>query len=137
MVLVWWADFSLTSHQHWTFGMFIVTLMLPVLLYLCAGLILPSSEAHSADHMRASYEENRVWFFALMSSAVLLSFAQTYLIDGYVKANIDSGLKILIALVSMVPIFTRSDIAQKSVALFNLAWLVLYVSLLFSNLPSA
>ncbi|MBC5824701.1 MAG: hypothetical protein GIW99_00510 [Candidatus Eremiobacteraeota bacterium] len=136
MVLVWWSDFGLTRHTHWTFTMFIVSLLLPALLYLCAGLILPSSDVHANDQMARSYEENRVWFFAFLSAAIWLSFVQSFLVDGYVKANVDTGLKLVSALLSMVPIAIRNEYVQKAVVLINLALLIFYISLLFSTLPS-
>ncbi len=116
--------------------MFIVSLLLPALLYLCAGLILPSNEVHATDQMARSYEENRVWFFAFLSAAIWLSFVQSFLVDGYVKADVDSGLKLLFALISMVPIAMRREYVQRAVVLLDLALLIFYVSLLFSTLPS-
>ena len=134
MVLVWWSDFSLTNHDSWTFAIFISTLTIPALLYVVSGLILPTGEALEQDALRRAYEENRVWFFSLLVAAVASSFVQTLLLDGHIKANLDSALKLLVMLIMAVPLVFKGEKVQKAVAVFNLLWLALYIAILFSNL---
>lgn len=134
MVLVWWSDFSLTNHDNWTFAIFVLTLTLPALLYVVSGLILPTGESLGQDALRRSYEENRVWFFSLLVAAVVLSFIQSLLLDGHIKANLDSALKLLVMVVMAVPIVFKGERVQKAVAIFNSLWLAVYIAVLFSDL---
>ncbi len=134
MVLVWWSDFSLTSHDNWNFAIFVLTLTIPALLYVVSGLILPSGESLGQDALRQSYEENRVWFFSLLVAAVASSFIQSLLLDGHITANLDSALKLLVMVVMGMPIVLKGAWVQKAVAVFNSLWLALYIGVLFSNL---
>ncbi|MBC5799448.1 MAG: hypothetical protein GIX03_03245 [Candidatus Eremiobacteraeota bacterium] len=134
LTLVWWADFNLTRHQHWTFPIFLCTLSIPAAVYAASGLILPTGEAQTQTNMRSAYEENRRWFFSLIAFAIALSFVQTYLLDGRIAFDADAQLKAAILLVTLVPIFTKADIVQRTVAAINLAWVLAYITLLFYNL---
>ncbi len=134
LTLVWWADFNLTHHEHWTFPIFICTLSIPAAIYAASGLVLPEGEAQTRTDMRSAYDENRRWLFSLISLAIALSFVQTYLVDGRIALNADAELKALIFLVMLVPIFAKADIVQKLVAVINLTWVLAYIALLFYNL---
>jgi hypothetical protein len=134
LMLVWWADFSLNAHQHWTFATFVGTLAVPACLYVAASLILPSADVRADDDMRAAYDDNRSWFLGAVSAGVVLSYGQSYLLDGRIDFNLDNGLKLVFLAFTLVPIFVRNDAVQKAAAGLNLAWLMLYVSLLFFNL---
>lgn len=136
LTLLWWADFSLNGHEHWTFASFLCTLALPAVLYVAAGVMLPAADVRADDDLRAAYDDNRVWFLALISGAIVLSFVQTYLLDGIVYADLDSVLKAAVALLPLIAIVFRGDVVQKAVAALNLAWLTVYVGLLFVNLRS-
>jgi len=43
-------------------------------------------------------------------------------------------LKAVAIVISLVPIVFKSDAVQKTVAVVNLAWIGLYITLLFANL---
>ena len=132
MLLVWWTDFSLTSHREgWTFAIFAFTMTLPALLYVTSGLILPPG----VEHMERAYEENRQWFFSLLVIGILASFVQTFLVDGHLTFNVDFSLKLMVAAITAPPIFLSQGVVQKAVALATLAWTVSYILLLFSSLP--
>ena len=134
LTLVWWADFNLNRQKHWTFSIFLATLSLPAVLYLACGLVLPPSETLRNDDMRKAYFENRRWFYSLVIVAIALSFVQSYLLDGRIALNADTGLKGLLLGISAVGIFTKADIIQKTISLCNLAVVVFFISLLFYNL---
>ncbi|HEX5275601.1 MAG TPA: hypothetical protein VFW34_10030 [Candidatus Rubrimentiphilum sp.] len=131
MLLVWWTDFSLTSHTGWTFAIFVFTIAVPALLYVISGLILPPG----VEDMQRAYQENRQWFFALLVIGILATFGQSYLLDGHLTLNADFGLKLLMAAITAVPIFLPQDTVQKTVAVASLAWTVSYIVLLFNTLP--
>jgi len=134
LTLVWWADFNLNRHEHWTFATFLTTLSIPAVLYVACGLVLPASETRGQDDMRMAYFQNRSWFFSLVVIAIALSFVQTYLLDGHITINADAGLKALVLGISSIPIFTKADAAQKTIAAINLAWVLFYIFVLFYNL---
>ncbi len=134
LALIWWADFNLNRHEHWTFAIFISALSVPAVLYVACGLVLPASETPGHDDMRTAYFQNRSWFFSLVVCAIALSFLQTYLLDGHITIDTDAELKALLLILSAIPIFVKAEIAQKTVATINLAWVLFYITLLFNNL---
>lgn len=136
LTLVWWSDFSLISHDRWTFAIFLAMLALPGLLYINAALILPGSDRAADEPMRDVYIHNRKPFFALQSLAIVISFLQTYLIDGHVKLDIDAELKLGILAIVLIPLMSKAELIQTIVAVANLAWLLFYVTLLFGNVRS-
>jgi len=76
-------------------------------------------------------------FFALQAAVIVVTFAQTYLADGFVKLDIDAALKLGILAITLVPMVTADDRTQTVVAIANLAWLIFYISLLFANMRLA
>lgn len=133
MLLVWWTDFSLTTHtKGWTFAIYALTIMVPALLYVISGLLLPPG----VDDIKQAYDENRTWFFSLLTIGILSTFLQTFLLDGHIVMDADSWLKLLIAFIAMLPIVFRQDAVQKAVAVANLAWTLIYIFILFRTLPT-
>ena len=134
MLLVWWAEYSLNHHDRWTFAQFAVTVAIPVLLYMAASLVLPGGDDDKTVDLRAAYQFNRTWFLSLVVASILASYLQTYLFDGRIPLDLDNGLKLLAVGTTATAIALRSETVQKSVAAVNLAWLLVYISLLFVNL---
>ena len=132
--LVWWSSFSLVHHERWTFANFLTTLSVPAVLYVVSALVLPSGESDEAYDMRGVFFTNRVWLLSLAALAVALSFLQTYLLDGNIPINPDSELKASLVVLFVVAAFTKNERLQFIVSVANLAWVVVYITLLFSNL---
>lgn len=131
LALVWWADFGLTKHDAWTFATFLSTLGVPACVYIACGLLFPHDPG--ADS-REAYYANREWMLGFVALAIVLSFVQTYLLDGWIRIDADSGLKALVLAVTLASIASRAEIVQRGLALFNLAWVVYYVATLFATL---
>ena len=134
MMLVWWADFSLNAHQYWTFAAFAGSLAVPALLYVAASLLLPSADVREEADLRAAYADNRLWFLGTIVIAVVLSYVQTYLIDGRILMDVDSGLKLAFIAFALLPAFVSAEVVQRSAAIVNLAWLLLYIEFVFFKL---
>lgn len=132
--LVWWSDFSLNGQRHWTFAAYFSSLCVPAALYIASGLVLPARSTEAPFDMRAAYEGNRVWILALNAAAVALSFVQTLLFDGAIRADIDSALKVVLIGCIVLAIVVRDHRVQLAVAVLNLVWILGYIALLFSNL---
>ncbi len=137
LTLVWWSDFSLLHHDHWTFAIFLTTLALPTVLYINASLLLPGSERAANASMESVYADNRRLFFGLQSVVVALSFFQTYLLDGHIAPGLDTSLKVGVIFLTIVPIFSKAEGVQRAIAVANFAWLLFYVGLLFANVRTA
>jgi hypothetical protein len=137
MLLVWWAEYSLNHHDRWTFAQFAVTVAIPVLLYVAASLVLPAGNDEGKVDLRVAYQFNRVWFLSLVAASILASYLQTYLFDGRIPFDLDNGLKLLALGITSAAIVVRNEAVQKMVAAVNLAWLLLYISVLFVNLREA
>jgi len=129
-VQVWWADFKLFDHTGWTFPSFASTLLIPATLYLMAFLILPETQ-----DMKATYAENRVWFFGCWIALLVFSSLQQFLVEGHIHVDADTAAKAVALVVAICAIFLRSDAAQRVLAIFGLAFIVIYVPSLFLKLP--
>ncbi|HSM97323.1 MAG TPA: hypothetical protein VLT91_14865, partial [Rhizomicrobium sp.] len=74
-VQLWWALFSLQYERHWNFAQFLVVLMQPVSVYLCAALITPDFTGNETIDLREAYFSESRWFFASILFVVAASVA--------------------------------------------------------------
>lgn len=134
IVQVWWADFHLSSHAHWTFWGFASTLLGPADLYLLCALLLPSSDVPSADNMRTAYAHNRLWFFGALLALPALSFHQDYMLDRTFGSPGDVIMKLVFEALILAAMLFKAELVQKAVAAVGAILIVLYVGLLFNTL---
>jgi hypothetical protein len=134
IVQVWWADYGLSRHEHWTFAAFASTLLIPADLYLLCAILLPAADLPSADDMRAAFESNRIWFFGGIFALPLSSFTQELLVDGHISAPADTAFKLAFAAIALVGMLVKSEGVQKTIALVGAILVTIYVFVLFSSL---
>jgi hypothetical protein len=130
IIQVWWVDFSLSQETRWTLAGFVSTLLIPATLYFMSFLILPES-----SDMRATYFENRVWFFCLLAAMPVFGTLQQLLVEGHVHRDFDTAAKGVGLLLTIGAIYFRSERAQKVYAVIGIAFIVLYVGAFFFQLP--
>jgi len=130
IVQVWWVDFSLSTQPRWTLAGFASTLMIPAALYVMAFLILPET-----SDMRATYFENRVWFFGLLVSVPLFGALQQYLVEGHVHRDFDTVTKAVGMVLALAAIYFAAETAQKILAVVGIGFVIAYVCAFFFYLP--
>jgi hypothetical protein len=130
IIQVWWADFSLSKELQWTLAGFVSTLLIPATLYFMSFLILPET-----SDMRATYFENRVWFFCLLAAIPFFGTLQQLLVEGHVHRDVDTASKSAGLLLTLAAIYFGSEKAQKLFAVVGIVFIVLYVCGLFFRLP--
>ena len=131
IVQVWWVDFSLSGQRQWTLAGFASTLLIPAVLYLMSFLVVNES-----DDMRATYFENRVWFFSLLMSISFFGALQKLLVEGHVHGGVDLIAKSAGEILIVGAIIFRSDSGQKIFAIVGIVFIVAYVWGLFYYLPT-
>ena len=130
IIQVWWADFSLSRESHWTFAGFTSTLLIPATLYFMSFLIVTES-----GDMRATYFENRVWFFSLLIAVPVCGSLQQLLVEGHVHRDVDTLAKGAGLMLSLCALYFGSEKAQKAFAVVGIVFVLSYVCGLFFYLP--
>lgn len=130
IIQVWWVDFSLSKETQWTLAGFVSTLLIPATLYFMSFLILPET-----SDMRATYFENRVWFFCLLAAIPLFGTLQQFLVEGHVHKDFDTAAKGVGLLLTIGAIYFGSEKAQKGFAALGIVFIILYVCGFFFQLP--
>lgn len=130
IIQVWWVDFSLSVVPRWTLAGFVSTLLIPATLYFMSFLILPES-----SDMRATYFENRVWFFWLLAAVPFFGTLQQLLVESHVHRDADTAVKGLGVILTIAAIYFGSERAQKVFAIIGIVFIVVYVCGFFFQLP--
>lgn len=64
----WWSLQGVRTYQHWTYPVFLMTMMEPLLLFFAAVMILPFAELKAGDDPSAIYYQHGRW--ALLALAL-------------------------------------------------------------------
>jgi hypothetical protein len=131
IIQVWWVDFALSKQTQWTVAGFASVLLIPSTLYFMAFLILPES-----SDMRATFFENRVWFFALLIAVQISGSLQQLLAEGHLHTDVENWVKALGIVLCLAAIYFGSERAQKRFAVVGLVFAVWYLGYFF-RLPIA
>lgn len=132
----WWSDISLFRHTSWNFAVFLVLLLTPALLYALCAILLPESAAAETHNLQATYYRNRVWFFGLLIVLLCMNFVRDFVLDGHLKAGLNSYATLLFLALAIVPLVSPSDRLQKGFAVLSLIFVLAYIVVLFSALPT-
>jgi hypothetical protein len=134
-VQAWWAMFGLRGKEHWTFAGFFVILLQPVTLYLMSAFITPDIPAGARVNLRAFYFREKNWFFVASVAALLVSLTKdVFVIQGKVAPADFAAHGVFLAM-SMTGLLSNSDLVQKILAPLLVAFLTVYIALLFVALP--
>lgn len=132
----WWSDISLFGHTTWNFGVFLVLLLTPALLYALCAVLLPETTGVEAHDLRATYFRNRVYFYGLLIVLLGMNFVRDMVIDGHLKNNLNTYANVLFITVAIVPLVNSSDRVQKVCTILAAIFVFAYIVVLFSALPA-
>lgn len=132
----WWAEWGLRHTQQWSFGIFWLQLLTPVDLFLLSALVLPDREEGDRLDLGEWYFRNRRWFFAVMFFLPALSIAEEIARTGRMSSLLNLAFLVLFDVVIVVAYLLRSRRAQEWITAQAMVLTVLYVGLLFVQLPN-
>ncbi len=133
-VQIWWAAFERRNADGWNFFSFVLFLLVPVCAYLLAYVLVPDLEGEDEVDLRASFHENRPWFFVLLAALPVVSLLQEYAWDGGVRPDADAGFRVAFAVMAAAAARVRSDAFHLANVLIVLLLFCAYVFTLFLQL---
>ena len=134
-VQAWWADFGLRGYGQWSFGVFAVVLLGAVMLYVFAGLVLPEAGREGVLDMKAAYHAHRRWMFAALVGVVVASALKDVALAGRLPGGANLVFHVVLGLLAAGGVFIRQEAYHKTIAGLGLAGLVVYIAVLFRQLP--
>jgi len=134
-VQIWWAAYDARSESTWSFAGFFAFLLLPILAALVSYILIPDLEGeHTELDLRASFMENRGWFFGLLTLTVLVSLGRDLVEDGRAALDRDAAFRSVFLVQALTGARARSDAVQLAGALLVLTLFCLYIAVLFVRL---
>ena len=131
---VWWATFGLRDVMVWTFPVFALTLLQPVLLYFVSALVLPDFDRDDALDLRANYFRHASWFFGAFAVLLVVSLARSYATYGRLPDPADTLFHLAFMLAASACAIYRSEMLHKLGAIAAVIGISAYVGLLFMAL---
>ncbi len=106
-IQIWWVAYDERTELQWTFFSFLGSLVIPVIGYLLCYVLVPDLEGEVVD-LRASYHQNRAWFFGLVVVALLVSFGKD-LPSGGILLDTNTMFRVVFIGLGLVAIFVRRE----------------------------
>ncbi|MES1210820.1 MAG: hypothetical protein ABUL63_00670 [Acidobacteriota bacterium] len=131
-IQTWWSMFGMRNHPDWTFVQFCLVLLQPIVLYLLAALVLPSST--SELDLKANYFGQRRWFFSLLVLLLTVSLLKYLALEGRLPDATNLAFHVALALLSAVGIATENLTVHRLLAYSTPAAIAVYIGLLFARL---
>jgi hypothetical protein len=133
----WWAEWGVRHTLHWSFGVFWLQLLTPVDLFLLSAVILPEREgARGVLDLGEWYFRNRRWFFGLLFFLPALSIAEELARTGQMSSMLNLVFLLAFEVAIALGFFLKSRRAQEWITGQAMVLTMLYVALLFAQLPS-
>ena len=133
-VQIWWAVFELRGVSDWTIFSFLLVLAIPTLAYLLSALLIPGFDRKSTIDLKASYFENRRWFFGLFALIPLVSLLQELAISGAIRWDADPVFRLGFVALGVVGFSTRHERTHQWIAPVGLIAFAGYIVFLFLRL---
>jgi len=133
-VQIWWAVFELRGLSDWTFFSFLLVLAIPTLAYLLSALLIPDFDRETTVDLKASYFENRRWFFGLFTLIPLVSLIQEGVIRGSIQWGADPVFRLGFLVLGLVGFSTRHERTHQWLAPVGFVAFAGYIAFLFLRL---
>ncbi len=122
-VVTIFALIRFTNSPHWTVFNAMLTLSMPLLLYLISDLMVPAIGKAETVDLRRYFYETRPWFYSLMIALALCGMAVQIAIEHEIDLS-PSGLLRVLAVVVLAGGLTSSRPAVQSAVIIVLLALV-------------
>jgi hypothetical protein len=131
----WWAEWGVRHTTEWNFGTFWLQLLTPVVLFMLSTLVLPERQDDGKIDLGVWYFRNLRWFFGFLFFVPALSIAEELARTGRMASLLNLAFLLAFEVVIVVAYFLRSRRAQEVLTAQAMALTVLYVILLYLQLP--
>jgi len=129
----WWSMFGMRFRHDWTFPEFAIVLLQTILIYMMAGLVFPDLFGEEVIDLKENFYAHRGWFFSLAVAMIGASLGKSLIFDGRLPEPTDVVFHVIFGATFIVGAITRREWYHKTLVVFGLAGLVLYILLLFTR----
>jgi hypothetical protein len=131
---MWWTTFGLRNVPNWTFPVFAITLLQPIMLFFISVLMLPDFDREQDLDIRSDYFRNAPWFFGALGALLVVSLARTYITFGHLPEALDTLFHFAFMLGASACAIFRNELLHKGGAVVAMLAVVAYVGTLFMAL---
>ncbi|MBI1210422.1 MAG: hypothetical protein GC190_03085 [Alphaproteobacteria bacterium] len=133
-VQMWWSMFGLRTVVVWTFPLYAITLLQPILLFFLSALIWPDFDRDEALDLKANYYAQVRWFFGILVALVLVSLVRYFTFKGHFAERGDFAFHMIFIVAATGGAVFRSELYHKIIAPLSVAIYVVYIAVLFMDL---
>lgn len=133
-VQIWWVAFDRRRTEDWNFFEFLLYLLIPVGVVVLSYLVLPDLGDEDEVDLRASYFENRGWFFGIFAAIPVISLVEETVRNGSVPTDLDALFRVVFTVLALAAARARSETFHASHAVLALVLFGAYVAMLFARL---
>lgn len=133
-VQIWWVAFDRRDVEDWSFFMFLLYLLIPMGAVVLSYLVLPDLGDEDEVDLKASYFENRGWFFGIFAALPLISLVEETVRDGAFPRDADALFRVVFAALALLAARMRGETYHAVNAAVAAALFCAYVAMLFSRL---
>jgi hypothetical protein len=133
-VQTWWSMFGLRNVETWTFVVFSLTLMQPILLFFLSALVMPDFDRDEALDLKVNYFAQVRWFFGIIIALLLISLLRSYATHGRLPEAPDLAFHIGFIAGSLPAALITNERFHQLAALVAATAIFAYVASLFTVL---
>jgi hypothetical protein len=133
-VQTWWAMFGLRAVPTWTFLVFVLVLLQPIVLYLLSALALPDASSETAGNLRDHYYFHTRWFFGLAAGLVVVSLLRDLVIAGHLPSALNVSVQLLLLLTWGIGALTQRELYHRILVVLTTVLMLGYIAALFGRL---
>jgi len=132
-IQTWWTMFGYTQHHDWTFLQFVIVLLQPMVLFLLALMVFPSSDARRQD-LKENFFHQRLWFFGLITTLLAVSIVKDLVLNGALPDAVNLAFHGLFFGVAILGMVLKRERGHRPLAYSALVVFAAYTVLLFFDL---
>lgn len=134
-IQIWWAAFEWQSSGAWNFFSFLLFLGLPIGAYLLSVLLVPDLDEPELVDLKASYFNNRRWFFGVLAALPVVSLLHELVHGGVIQWDGDAAFRLGFLAVALLGLAVRRTVVHWVLTVGFALGFAVYVGLLFTRLP--
>ena len=130
----WWAMYALRHITQWTFPMFLMVLIQPILLFLLSAVALPEIKDREKIDFESAFASQAPFNFAVAALMVLSSLAKEWVIYGRLPHAQNLAFHGVLILLFTGAAISRSRTIQTGAVLLTAILVGGYIASLFNEL---
>jgi len=129
----WWSMYGMRTYVDWTFVQFSMVLLQPIILFLLAVLIFPSSTSPD-QNLRSTFFHQRPWFFGLILTLLIASLLKDLARSGTLPDAANVGFHAAGIVIAGLGLALKDERTHRWLAYFALLSFIAYIAVLFTEL---